>query len=156
TGLLTSYTDGSAEHVFYGTALSVIELRFVNGQWSPTTLPVPVSPTSGGMTSYFDGSNQHVFYFGSDSHVHEMYSVGSSESWSTNDLTLRAGGPAPTCGISGFFDGRVEHVFYIGEDSHMHELYFDGGWHHNDLVRQAQGEGAPNALSCGGLNGASQ
>jgi hypothetical protein len=158
TTLLASYTDGSAEHVFYANAVSVIELKFPgsSGGWTPTTLPVPVRPVAGGMTAYFDGSYQHVFYFGADFHVHEMYSPGSSESWFTNDLTLRAGGPAPACGISGFFDGRVEHVFYIGEDSHMHELYFDGNWHHNDLVQLTQSEGAPNALPCTGGNGDSQ
>ena len=127
TGAMTSFFDGSIEHVFYISAFDyhVRELYF-DGRWLSTDLTQvtngPVAWNFAALTGFFANGIEHVFYLSDDGHVRELYYDNGR--WLGNDLIAAAAlwPPLPYINedyrssyswLTSFFANGVEHVFYI-------------------------------------------
>jgi hypothetical protein len=98
---LTSFFDGSVEHVFYVSQPDnhVRELYYAKafffGQWLGNDLTADTNgpqANNTALTSFFDGSVEHVFYISQpDNHVRELYYANGK--WWGNDLTADTNGP---------------------------------------------------------------
>jgi hypothetical protein len=161
---LTSFWDGTTEHVFYvGKDYHVHELYYPgscgsSGGWCPndltarTNAPLVRSIRPDTLTSFFENGFEHVFYVGDDADVHELYfnTHDSALGWRHNDLNSHHNAPKAfyDSALTGFWDGAIEHVFYVGDDFHVHELYYNGDWWPNDISAR---HNAPNANSVSAL-----
>jgi hypothetical protein len=151
---LTSFFDGSIEHMFYESSDGhVRDLYHYLGNWSENDLTAatngPIASFYFPLTSFFGGYG-HVFYVSDgDSHVRELMSycaLGLCEWWG-NDLTAATNGPIAGgyFPFTSFFDGSIEHVFYVSDlDWHVRQLYhYNGKWWGNDLTKATNGPPAP-------------
>ncbi len=99
--------------------------------------PRPDSPVVG--YTWKNQQSVHLVYIDSQSHVIELYRVGSGQ-WYSNDLTARTGFTgiyAPRAGSPlaayAFENQGTEHVMYIAQDGTIRELYYSGQWFGNNL-----------------------
>lgn len=163
-GALTSFNDGSGEHVFYVATNGHINqmygyytyyyicspfgchfvylFRWVNQDLTaaasgPLALSAPIS-------GYSDSFGEHVLYETSNEHLHQL--VYASGRWSDSDLTVTSNGPLMDAGLSSFADGFGEQAFYIAFSLHILQPW-NGVT--GDLTTFAN---APLVGSCGGVS----
>src|SRR5262249_13937268 len=127
---LTSFTDGSGEHVIYvGTDSGVYEQTLSPGAayWSKAQLiTLSLASTSSALTSFVDSSTdiflagEHVFFEGSgDRAIHHLFlSATSGSTWTDENLVFVTTtlNPIPTqsgSALAAFSDSSGIHVFYI-------------------------------------------
>jgi hypothetical protein len=132
-GELSSFSDGTGEHVFYiSNDVHIHELQYANGSWSQQdlTLTAGTFPFGGqtGLTSLSNALGEQLFYIGSDLNVHDVFL--SSSGGSVENITSSANGPIanPCFGLeltsfTRSTSNQVEsEVFYTGNDEMLHRL----------------------------------
>lgn len=176
---MTSFHDGSGEHVFYYGADQ--HLWEIYGSWisyyicSPFTHtcgpvsyvtwtsqdltkqangPLVYSGGNGSLTSFSDSTGEYVFYVGADAEIHEMSNAGSG--WVPDEnLTIKASAilpftAGPTTSLTSLSNALGRQVFYIGTDLNVHQIVLtSNGGVDNNMTLNAQGPMA--ASSCFGL-----
>ena len=109
--LLTSFHDGSGEHVFYIGADQ--QLYQLYGYWLSYYICNPFTRTCG-TVSYVKWANQPLTAQTNSPLVNVPYT---------------GLGPAVEAGLTSFSDASGEYVFYVGDDMHIHKLINTGaGW----------------------------
>jgi hypothetical protein len=134
---LTSFGDGTGEHVFY-TFYDASWVLHVHEHYNPSSgsgwldydwgTAYASNPYRSGLTS-FSNFGEKLFSVGPDMHVYQLSGINGML-WDSLDLTFQANGPhvSTTCAalISSFTDSSAgwqgEDVFYAANDGDLHHL----------------------------------
>jgi hypothetical protein len=143
--VLTSYSDGSTELVYYvGPTGHICELAGSQTTWwvwdpqlrrwvprtfwtdssydltalSASTPAMVNSP----LTGFADANGQNEFYVGTNHHVYQLR-LSRTGVWFNQDLTAKFGGkPAAGDSLTSFSNSFGEQVFYAGTDQHVYRI----------------------------------
>jgi Fungal fucose-specific lectin len=149
----SSSANAEIDTVFEGTDQhfhDVIEYNNDNGQyWEEedlTTMAAAPPAAVASAIANLSGSNgnYHLYYFGTDNHVHEIYS-NSHAVWDQVDVSLAAGAPSAVAGsaLVSWIGGSFELVYFLTPQGHIGEVASqDKGvtWAYKDITTTA---GAP-------------